>query len=87
VLGSAGQFAYGVNAYGGPSQNPYRDALLSLFAPTPEQQFAEAYAGRHRGSVAADVSQDAGQYGAPVPDRARLSAQGEPCRARESCEA
>jgi hypothetical protein len=48
ALGSAGQFVYGVNQYGAPSQNPYRDALLSLFAPTPEQQFAEAFAARHQ---------------------------------------
>jgi hypothetical protein len=47
ALGSAGQFTYGVNAYGGPSQNPYRDALLSLFSPTPEQQIAEAFAAQH----------------------------------------
>lgn len=43
VLGAAGQAAYGLNQYGGPSKS-YLDALMALGSATPEQQVAEAVA-------------------------------------------
>lgn len=43
VLGAAGQAAYGLNQYGGPSTS-YLDALMALGSATPEQQVAEAVA-------------------------------------------
>jgi hypothetical protein len=44
VVGAAGQFVYGLNAFGSPSKTPYLDALMALGSATPEQQLAEAAA-------------------------------------------